>query len=371
MKEKQILYFGADLLALFVSFALALSRAYDQKYIVIGLFFGCAFTAKLLVQRVSRFRRLDALLLSGCAGVCFVLGPEQVFPLFALLLLELSDLLAGWKMLAQLASVLIALAFLLFPCSFVEGVLTAAVLLPVFFARLLVERLTACRDRLDRQKNENKLLSDRLADNRRLMKTLQYAARLEERNRLATRIHDKIGHGVSGSIILLEGAMLTMEQNPRDACKTVDCAVENLRESVDEIRMALRSERPTRSEAGRSEIELELARFSDAHPVRTEFRPSGRVDELPGYLWNCLYENLLEALTNLLKHSNATAFTFKLHVANKIARAEFRDNGRAAPLFDKGIGLESIEERVVLNAGRCFFESGPTGFVITQIFMME
>lgn len=371
MKERELLYFGAELLAVAVSLAMLMVDHFEAGQVLTGLSFVCALTGKLLVQRIGKPRRLDLVICLVCAAVSFAIGPEKLFPLLAVLFAEITDRLAGFRHILQLTTALTVLFWILFPCSFFLTAFTLSVLTLLFVARLFLERLIQCRSLLARQREENEKLHSRLSDNRRLIKTLQYAARLEERNRLAARIHDKIGHGVSGSILLLEAAMLTMEQSPAASRKTVEQAVSNLRESVDDIRMSLRSERSTRSEAGLSEIKLELARFSDAHAVRTAFKPSGRVEELPGYLWNCIYETLLEALTNLLKHSDATAFTLRLSVASKIVRVEFRDNGRAAEQFEKGMGLETIEERVILNGGRCFFQSSSTGFVITQIFLLE
>ncbi len=48
---------------------------------------------------------------------------------------------------------------------------------------------------------------------------------------------------------------------------------------------------------------------------------------------------------------------------------EYKDNGTSAENFEKGMGLEAIEERTVSNKGRCFFNKGEKGFNVTNIFI--
>lgn len=298
-----------------------------------------------------------------------------MLPLLAVLIAELADRSAGRYMYGLTAAALVLLV-LLFPPDSVRAAVASALLVPLLFARWYVERLSAARAALERSREEIDGLTGRLRDDRRLMKTLQYTARLEERNRLAARIHDKIGHGVSGSVLLLEAALLQLDSAPEKARKSVETAASNLREAVDDIRLSLREERSP-AQAGPEEITAALSRFSEIHGVRTAFRREGRTEEIPPAVWSCVYQNLTEALTNLLKHSNASAFSVKVTAANKIVRAEFRDNGAQAGgwkdgvAVKKGMGLEAMEERVVLAGGRFFCEKGPGGFSIVQLFPMN
>ena len=85
-------------------------------------------------------------------------------------------------------------------------------------------------------------------------------------------------------------------------------------------------------------------------------------------IWSCIHENLQECLTNLLKHSNATEFLLNIEVFKKIIKVEYKDNGTLVENFEKGLGLEAIEERIIRAKGRCFFNKGEKGFSVTNIF---
>jgi signal transduction histidine kinase len=225
---------------------------------------------------------------------------------------------------------------------------------------------------------------------------------LEERNRLAARIHDEIGHGMSGSILLLEGANLIMDKEPEKARETIAGVTENLRESVDKIRAMLREERTTGAFVSLARIENELNAFSSKHPnIKTSFEKEGDMDEINGTVWTCIYENMLEALTNMLKHSAATLFSVRIKNNADLLLVEFSDNGRKAKPdnaarteevrkegkeegkqeedrnptegrlikeIKPGIGLQNMEERAALCYGRCFFRYEEDGFHVIMTF---
>ena len=379
MREKDALYFGMELTGTALSLALLTEEWGVARCVVVGLCFACAFAAAFLLRWTGRVPRLAGGLCAAAAFASLLLQPAGMLPLLAVLIAELADRSAGRYVYGLTAAALVLLV-LLFPPDGVRVAVAAALLAPLLFARWYVERLAAARAALERSREEIDGLNGRLRDDRRLMKTLQYTARLEERNRLAARIHDKIGHGVSGSILLLEAALLQMDSAPEKARKSVEKAAANLREGVDAIRLSLREERPP-AQAGPEEITAALTRFSETHGVKTAFRREGRTEEIPPAVWNCAYQNLTEALTNLLKHSSASAFTLKVTAANKIVRVEFRDNGAPAGNgagspqtggeVRKGMGLEAMEERVVLAGGRFFCEKGPGGFSIVQLFPLN
>lgn len=140
---------------------------------------------------------------------------------------------------------------------------------------------------------------------------------LEERGRFSTRIHDKLGHGISGGIVLLEGVRLNLKSNPDAAEKSLETAIENLRGSVDSIRVALREERPSSGITGVAELQEMLERFSVTYEIKTDFSADGDTEKIPPHIWKCLKENLTEAMTNTVKHSKADIFSLKIFVYNK------------------------------------------------------
>lgn len=255
-------------------------------------------------------------------------------------------------------------------------------------------------DLLDRLQKDFKILVERgeriaelerrLGGQRRAAQSLEYTAKIAERGRLAMRLHDEVGHGISGSILLLEGAAAVMDKDASTAKDTIVRAAENLRTSADEIRRVLREEYADRADAGLSRLKNELARFGAEHPhIQTEWTAYPGAEELPPYLWACLCENMTEALTNTLRHSNANLFRVDISNKNKLLRVEFSDNGGRPRVKtddrtrksgsmstnvsreEGGIGLAGIEERCALCYGRCFYEKREDGFHIIMTFPLR
>lgn len=214
-------------------------------------------------------------------------------------------------------------------------------------------------------------LEGKIADLNGLMKTLKTSASLEERNRIAARIHDEIGHGISGSIILLEAAMLQMKNDQDKATKSVEKAIINLRESVDEIRRSLREERTDKALLGFQDITVMLEEFKVKYNISTKLKTTGDLNNIGLDIWTCIHDNLKECLTNVLKHSNATEFILSIEVFSKIIKVVYKDNGRTTKEFEKHLGLDAIEERTVSCKGRCFIEKDENGFSVTNIFTVE
>jgi signal transduction histidine kinase len=220
---------------------------------------------------------------------------------------------------------------------------------------------------------DNENLRERIAKQRQSEQTAEHFVRLNERNRIAVRLHDKVGHGISGSVMLLEGALLNLEKNPETAKMAVGTAAENLRTTVDEIRQVLKEERQTNADVGPTEIAGMLLKFETDYPhIKTELILRN-TDEIAPDIWHCISENLTEAFTNLLKHSSADRFKVSITAERGLTRAEFADNGKThnagtVPATQTiGMGLSAMRERTAFYHGRLFINT-ENGFVVTQIF---
>jgi len=127
---------------------------------------------------------------------------------------------------------------------------------------------------IEQKANQAEDLRELLDGQRCMAKRMEHVSRLEERNRLAARIHDEIGHGMSGSILLLEGADSVMDADPAKAKETMRRVTETLRESVDEIRKVLREERSEGAEVSLAKLrnELTVRGGSSEYPYRVHGR---------------------------------------------------------------------------------------------------
>ena len=366
--NKNALYLTFNTAALAAVAARNIMANSDGFAVVSALAFCCLFVTDYLINRLCRAKGARIICAPiGIAG-CFVCGAEEYFPLIIMLIFELIDHLDAKEYFYGISAASAVLTALIFVPN--QYALTTTILLTVtvIFARTAVERVEYFRELSEKQRGIISAQSDRINKLQEWSHTLRETAALEERSRFSTLIHDKLGHGISGSIILLEGAKLNLKTNPEQAERSLSVAIENLRGSVDSIREALHEERPKRGTASAAELKELLERFSVNYEIKTDFSIEGDTEKISTPIWNCLKDNLTEALTNTVKHSNASEFALKIHAYDKIIRAEFSDNGSGGSGFSKGMGLDGIEDRVSVCGGKCLFQYGVTGFKIINIF---
>ncbi|MBD5384147.1 MAG: hypothetical protein HDR72_04005 [Ruminococcaceae bacterium] len=366
--NKNALYLTFNTAALAAVAARNITANSDGFAVVSALAFCCLFVTDYLINRLCRAK--GARMICAPIGImgCLVCGAEEFFPLLIMLIFELVDHFDAKEYFYGISAASAMLAELIFAPD--EYALITAVILTVtvVFSRAAVERVEYFRELSEKQRGTISAQNDRINRLQAWSHTLRETAALEERSRFSTRIHDKLGHGISGSIILLEGAKLNLKTDPAQAERSLSAAIENLRGSVDSIREALHEERPKRGTASAAELKELLERFSVNYEIKTDFLVEGDTERISPPIWNCLKDNLTEALTNTVKHSNASEFALKIHAYDKIIRAEFSDNGSGGSGFSKGMGLDGIEDRVSVCGGKCLFQYGVTGFKIINIF---
>lgn len=367
--DKPFLYFLAKIVAVISSILLFLPTKVDVTLTVIStLSFACVFVLELLLGRYRLSRNLLRLTIGISIVACFFLGIDQMYPLYLILIIHMIDITLDTKMFYYILAVTLLLSFFIFPPEITVFTITVLLIVMLLFCRLLIERLLLITRASEEQKEQLTQLSKKLSDLKSLTKTLKYNASIEERNRIAARIHDQVGHGISGSIIMLEAALLNMKVNQAKAEDSIKKAVNNLREGVDEIRMALREERVERYLIGLNEINAILEEFKVSYNKGAKLVTSGNLDVINLEIWACIHDNTKECLTNLLKHSNASDFTLSIDVFKKLIKVEYKDNGNLGEGFEKGLGLEAIEERTMNARGKCFINKGEKGFSVTNIF---
>lgn len=367
--EKSLLYLLAKTVAVIASVAILNPADVDLTRVIIStLSLACVFVLELLLDKIMQKKQVIMATNGAVMIACFLLGAEGYFPLIIISLVHLLDILADSKMFYYIITVAVTLSWLIFEPSLAAVVIVLILMTMILSGRIIITRLKVYQDINLRQKETILELNQKLNDIRSLNKTLKYTVSLEERNRIAARIHDQLGHGISGSIIMLEAAMMIMKDNPEKANASIQKAITNLRGGVDEIRASLRDERVGHYLIGINDIKAMLEEFRVTYNKSTVINTSGDLDLISMEVWVCIHDNVKECLTNVLKHSNATEFLLTIEVFKKIIKVEYKDNGYSVQSFEKGLGLEAIEERTVNAKGRCFFNKGEKGFTVTNIF---
>lgn len=253
---------------------------------------------------------------------------------------------------------------------FIDSGLLAVYLLASFFSLcmfILIKkvdiRINVLAQEIDILREKNDTLYRRLDMSVDYENQLKYLSQMEERNSLAQKIHDKVGHAIAGSLIQLEAASVIIESDRSKADEIIRNVINVLKDGMESIRSTLRNIKPAAEQLGINRLKVLLDEFSLNSTIKASLSYSGTMSVISHLQWRIITDNLKEALTNTLKYSTATAVNVRIEVLNKLIRVEMKDTGAGTLSIKKGLGLRGIEERTE-NAGGKVIIDGSKGFSI-------
>ena len=196
----------------------------------------------------------------------------------------------------------------------------------------------------DDSRERNFLLSEK---NKALLEKQDYAlyaATLRERNRIAREIHDNVGHVLSRSILLV-GAMKTINKEA-----AMQPLIENLVISLNSGMVRIRnSVHDLHDEAmNLQEAVQNLVSEFKFCPVELCYDMG---QDLPKEIKYCFISITKEALSNVMKHSNASRVVLMMREHPALYQLCIEDNGTVSGRVSSqsttsGIGLVNMQERV-------------------------
>ena len=201
---------------------------------------------------------------------------------------------------------------------------------------------------------------DRLETERRESARRALAAQERERARIARDLHDEVGQALTGVMLELQ----LIDALPPDQTQVaVARAREEVRESLEELRQIGRRLRPEALDhlglrSALTALTSELGRQSGIELIRTlpqQLPPLSSEEEV------VLYRIAQEALTNVLRHADATTAVLDLRVASEGVTLTVSDDGRGFD-FRNGTptaGIRGMRERAVMIGGRLEIRSTP------------
>lgn len=202
-------------------------------------------------------------------------------------------------------------------------------------------------------------LSDQFRQSRQRIVT----AREDERRRLRRDLHDGLGPQLASQILGLEAVEQLLPTNPQKAYQLLAALKSQAQEAITDIRRLVYGLRPpTLDDLGLVRaLQQSAVRYENAN-LRFIFDIPTPFPEMPAAVETAVYRIVQEAMTNTVRHAQATISTVHLSQANDQLRLEISDNGQGLPPnYHSGIGLQSIRERVAELNGRCMIESSPVG----------
>ncbi len=225
----------------------------------------------------------------------------------------------------------------------------------------------------DRSKDEISSLGARLrrmAERvQALLQTQHELALMEERNRLARELHDTVKQETFATLMQVRAAKNLLDSDPASARQRLDEAEELIKTSQQELGLMISELRPPALEGQglAGAVGDYLVTWSQHSRIPADIQVQNE-QRLPLDVEQTLFRVAQEALSNVARHSRASAATVRLVFDPGQVTLSVLDNGVG---FDPsaagaGFGLQSMRDRMAAIQGRLVVQAAPDrGTIIT------
>lgn len=193
----------------------------------------------------------------------------------------------------------------------------------------------------------------------RLREQRQRLTLLEERERISMELHDGVIQSLYAIGMQLQLMRATRKMQPDDLMPIMD----NLNNVIEDIRVYIQN---LKSNNYQQKTILEclndmVSRLHIPQNLKVEIdAPEGEMPFLPT-TYEALYQMANEALSNVIRHADATLVRLSARQQNSIFELAIEDNGQGFKLSDSsaqaGLGLRNIQQRAQLHGGAVHIHS--------------
>jgi signal transduction histidine kinase len=204
---------------------------------------------------------------------------------------------------------------------------------------------------------------------------LQFKAVLSERTRLAQELHDTLEQTLTGVALQLDTASKLFQNKPEIASHHLELAREfvgqgqvDVHRSVWDLRSRILEEFDLPGA-----LEASCKQLTNGSELSIEVTTKGRVRPLPDTLEENLLRIAQEAMTNVVKHSQATAAAIELDYGPKNVFLRIKDNGGGFDLKEHAgasnghFGLLGISERAKRLGAELKIQSEPGQGTLVEV----
>ena len=186
----------------------------------------------------------------------------------------------------------------------------------------------------------------------------------DERQRLAQELHDELGQSLTAIKVMTvtvakldNGANLLIKQSTDHVVSICDHLMDVVRSMMQQLHPLVLTQLGLKAA-----IEDLILHWQQRHHLSISFACHGDVESLPDTLCIHIFRMVQEALTNVVRHANASNVTIDLSIDdNPQLKLVMRDNGQGcdAQHIQKGFGLLSMRERVRSLQGEFHIQTRP------------
>lgn len=205
------------------------------------------------------------------------------------------------------------------------------------------------------------------AHNARLTAELQRAhqqlvsAREEERRRIRHDLHDDLGPQLASQTLTLSAAQRMFAEDPKIAENLLADAIKHAQNAVEDVRRVVYDLRPPAlDDLGLvGALKAQIQRYESAN-LKIQLEVPDTLPTMPAAVEAACYLICQEAISNCLKHSDASICTITLHM-NDILELAIQDDGKGISSDHTiGVGLQSMRQRAE-ELGGSFLIDAPSG----------
>ena len=257
----------------------------------------------------------------------------------------------------------------------------ALLLVQLFIAVALLSTLTLAAEVAERMRTQRALRASEGARLRADLDVIDAAAK--ERQRIASEVHDIVGHALSVVLLQAGGARRIVADHPQRARDLMESIESTGRDAFRDLDAALGLVDGSPDPAlGRGLADLdEMVGSVRSAGVAIDVTVDGEPRSLPRLVDWSAFRIVQEALTNVVKHAEGTQARVSIRYDPKDLRIEVVDGGRleatngrsaVADGTGEGRGLVGMRERVTVLGGQLEAGVGPHGgFVVRACIPTE
>ena len=187
----------------------------------------------------------------------------------------------------------------------------------------------------------------------------------EEKLRMAQDLHDGVGHGLAVIAMQAGVALHVLDRDPAGARRSLEAirdtsseALESLRAELSQLTGDAARRAPRRTLA---DLDALVARVSAAGLRVTRSGRTGGVTALPADVEATAYAVVQEALTNVLRHADATVVDLRIEREADTLVVVVTDDGRGGSVQDEGMGISGMRTRIESQGGTLTVGPRPQG----------
>ncbi|MFJ6207114.1 sensor histidine kinase [Lysinibacillus sp. NPDC092081] len=190
------------------------------------------------------------------------------------------------------------------------------------------------------------------------VQSLRYAV-LEERTRIAKDIHDSIGHGLTTIIVQLQAFPYIMRADSSKIDNTLQTILEITRGCLTEVRTVVHQMAIDDEGIGLIALQSLIKQVREHSGLDIKFTMTDEITEGKLETFELLYRILKEALTNVIRHAEASDVEVTIFNNGTSVIMSIVDNGifTEQTKFIPGFGLAGIKERCQKVGGSCLIQS--------------